>query len=507
MFDLNAPIQRVTVLEDRAFLRRSATLQLPAGLSRWRLQRVSSLVVDKTAVAQLSGTAQLKHLRVERRKPPVPPPPPPEPEEQVSQRVREVRRLQHELTLLDRELQSAQALYADLLGDISAQSGWNINQQADWEQQLRELLQWKRELRERRQSLVEEMEACSRPPALPSPPKLSAEEMEVRTDIVLEIDSPQEQTVELLLDYCVPSACWRPYHRAIWSGEKVHFHSQGCLWQNTGEDWTDVEVILSTQRLSLGTTPPKLTVDRIRTQKKSSEVVVEERDQEIEELQPMALSAPEIPGIDDGGQVLNLRSPNRCTVPSHGQPVRVPLFQFEAPSQMENVLMGEVCSQVLQQTRLVNPTSQAVLAGPVDLIRESGWIGRTRIDYVGAGERFLLGWGPHSSLRAVRQTSQGGEEKDDLLGGWVKTRHSVKLTLSNLSPQSLGLRVVERIPVSELKQVEVVFDPKGTSPAAAPDENGFLTWNLDIGPRGGSSLSCNYSIRRRKEVEMASPAH
>ena len=210
--------------------------------------------------------------------------------------------------------------------------------------------------------------------------------------------------------------------------------------------------------------------------------------------------ASEVPGIDDGGQAIQLRAAHKASIPSHGKPVRIALASFSCAAELENVPMAEICPEVVQKSRQRNTSTHPLLAGPVDLIRESGLIGRGSVLYVAAAEPFTLGWGPLASLRAVRSCRQGNEEKDDLLGGWVRVKHTVEFTLSNLSSESHAVAVWERIPVSELKQVEVVFDPKLSSPGAIPDANGFLTWQVELGARARHHLKLAYSLRRRKEV-------
>ena len=65
--------------------------------------------------------------------------------------------------------------------------------------------------------------------------------------------------VELRIDYVVPNALWRPLHTARLLGRnRVQVTSSAAVWQETGEDWKDVELRFSTARSSLGTEPPML---------------------------------------------------------------------------------------------------------------------------------------------------------------------------------------------------------------------------------------------------------
>src|SRR5439155_823052 len=64
---------------------------------------------------------------------------------------------------------------------------------------------------------------------------------------------------------------------------RVDFGCEGVVWQNTGDDWNDVDVVLSTMRQSLGAEPPSLTSDILDVVPKSATIRVETRDQAVEE--------------------------------------------------------------------------------------------------------------------------------------------------------------------------------------------------------------------------------
>lgn len=510
MQSLEAPVTRVTVLEDRGFVTRTGKMLIPAGLSRWQIKGVSPVLVDKTLTARLegcSGECRVVNLRVERFRPETPPPPLPEEPLGRQERDARLRRLEAQLALVGRELESARTLYAQLLREMTLEVAWGKAERPQWDSQLAELQSWKMELLDRQVDLEGQIEAEKRPGGVFKPAARPAPlQRGLLADVAVEIESSQQQTgeVEVVIEYAVPGACWRPYHTATLEGDRVEFRSEGCVWQNTGEDWNDVELFFSTQRPSLGSAPPGLPCDVLSARKKSQETVVRERDLEINELEADApkseVRSAEVPGIDDAGDAVNLRGLTRARIPSNGQPLRIELFSFRTSALVERVLLAEMCPDVVVKSTHKNESTFPILAGPVDLIREAGLIGRGSTLYVAAGENFTLGWGPDPLLRAQRRKDKKEEKKDDLLGGWFRVDHSVTVTVSNLSLETCPIRVTERVPVSELKQVEVVVDSKETSEGLAPDANGFVTWQVDIGPRGRKELRLGYAVRRRKEV-------
>ena len=55
----------------------------------------------------------------------------------------------------------------------------------------------------------------------------------------------------------------------------------------------------------------------------------------------------------------------------------------------------------------------------------------------------------------------------------------VEVFLSNHTGAELSLRLIERLPISELEQVKVQVD-KSTSPGFSSDEQGLLSWTLEL---------------------------
>src|SRR5262249_3490005 len=67
VMSLTAPIDSVTVTEDRAHVRRRASVDVPAGVSRLRIEGVAPVISDKTPRVRATG-AKTGDARVVRKK-------------------------------------------------------------------------------------------------------------------------------------------------------------------------------------------------------------------------------------------------------------------------------------------------------------------------------------------------------------------------------------------------------------------------------------------------------
>ncbi|MHC5036979.1 MAG: mucoidy inhibitor MuiA family protein [Planctomycetota bacterium] len=507
-------VNEVVLMEDRAQVTRTGTLTLPAGRVRLLVENVSPVLADKTLAARVvSGPegVQVTNLTVRRslrRREEKRPEAVAEIEAKLRETETDLRIVQEEARILQQEFEGLAEAAQQHLEDVSVDVSWGRAEPESWQTQFRRLTEWERRLRDdrlglniRAADLGEKRDDLSfQHNALLSP---SADWGAV---IEAEVTVPAGGDCDFAFLYVVPGACWRPQHTAHLEstdkGPVLHFETDACVWQNTGESWQDAQLHFSTQRPSLGTDPPLMAADFLYTQDKEEQVVVEARDQKIETtgLGPGAQrEVPEVPGIDDAGEALVMRSKDRATVPSDGRPYRIPVSAFESKATSEYVAFPERACAVLHKCSATNGGSRPILAGPVDLVARSGFVGRTSVLFIAPGEQFELGFGPDPEIRIHRRVEEVPHEKG-MLSRWVKTDMTVTLNLSNIGATEKVFQLTERIPVSEVEQVRIVFDGDESSPGAKPDENGFVAWEVQISPGGTAEKKLHYRIEKHHDV-------
>jgi uncharacterized protein (TIGR02231 family) len=518
---IDVPVREVTLLEDRARVVRRGQVELGAGLSRVRVEAVAPVLSDKTLTGIIASPgATVVDARVLRRLMVSFDEPGRAGEAQSAALAaelegldRRIDELETERVLVERHAAGFEQIATMTFAELSEDVGWGRAIGAEWQQRLDQLRDAERGLRERQVELAGELHERRREhQRLHERMAQGAHQQEREWAAVdLDITAAEAGTFALEIEYVVPGACWRPYHSARLmsaggepgKGWRVELVTDACVWQNTGEDWNAVQLILSTERASLGTSPPVLRSDIVRVQRRSEAVVVETREQEI---QTTGLGtgddvhvAQDLPGIDDGGVVLNLRAARRSSIPADGRPYRVEIARFISDAEVELVAMPELASCVFFKSIQQNAGKGPILAGPVDLIRQSGLVGRTQVLFIAAGERFELGWGPEPDLR-VRRDTEVTEEKSRLLSAWVERTHEIEVRLSNLSGREHRVKVTERIPVSELDKVKIELDSHETTDSARPDANGFVTWHATVPAGGHHRVALAYTLKKHEDV-------
>jgi len=233
------------------------------------------------------------------------------------------------------------------------------------------------------------------------------------------------------------------------------------------------------------------------------EVFIEEREQEIHGVGG-TIDMKSMPGINDGGEVQKLKSTHKISIPSNGNPYFSHIESFTSPFSQELLVIADQVSAAVIKTVQHNRSSLPILPGPVELVQDKSSVGRAKIDFVSPAESFEIGWGGHPGVRIRRKTTTK-TEKGGFFSGGSKEEHFVSLYFSNIGGSDLRLRCIERVPVSEVEQVEI-GKPDLTEmnqhidKIAFDEKNGFLEWEQHLPKDSRIRHSYQYVITKDSSV-------
>lgn len=466
-------LTHVIVMEDRAQVERRGTLSLTGGVTTVELPGFPLVAVDRSLTVEATG-ATVHEARLVRRWKQKAKGGLPIDASDLRKRVQALVDTQYShdsdvyrlTTRRDGLTQARQAL----LQSIGARAGYGDADVAAWERQLDVLSTQQRENDEAIRVAQAAVDAVKRELSASRQALAMAEERQEDLECLLSLTVEGQGEVAVRVSYLVPCAVWRPAYRATLSGDQVLFESEAVVWQRTGEEWPEVQLEFSTARPTLGTTPPSLHDDWLSLRQKTTiekrVVDVSVREEVIQHAGETSIAVPELPGLDDGGEARLLTAPGKSTVPSDGQPHRVPLGKFTAKATTELVCPPEFSPLAFTVVRVPNEGGSVLLAGPVDLIRSAGFVGRSQVSFTAPGETLKLSFGSEDGVRVTRVVEEKVDEAR--LTGRKTTKKTVTLHVSNASTTPRKLMLEERVFVSEVKEVEVQVLQKECDPAPSP---------------------------------------
>ena len=332
--------------------------------------------------------------------------------------------------------------------------------------------------------------------------------------VEVQLSSSCGKSVAIELTYRCACALWRPEHVAVLQtaedgSNELSVETFATVWQMTGERWEDIASKFSTARPAKHASPPLLQNDvlsmRKKTPRQRQEVVVQLREQEVATVGQGASSqaVEQMPGVDDGGEIVAYDATVPWTIPSDGKPVRIPLQKRVLPCTVEPVAYPEVSEAVHVKASAVWPSAPGedatparpampvmpLLAGPLWIGRHDAIMGRSQIPFVAKGERFDIGMGIDDGLH-VRRTVHC--QRDTSMLGKQKRTYRVELFVSNLADTKRKVTLVERYPLSEIEDVEVqVLRSEG---GRVNPKDGMVKYELELAPCATETRLLEYRV-------------
>lgn len=327
-----------------------------------------------------------------------------------------------------------------------------------------------------------------------------------------------EREAELRLSYQVRGPGWQPTYRATLDATKstVLIERQALVAQNSGEDWSNVQLTLSTGqpgRATQGRLPREWTLDvappprpvaaaaPVMAMAAAPSPVARSRNA-VEEAMPTF----DVSTLDKGFAT-EFAVPQRITVPSSGQRVTLALGNHTAPA----TLITRTAPAVEEAAYLVAHMAQPLgvwPAGPAGLYRDGAFVGNGRIDFSTPSAGAPAGSTSLSFGRDELVTVRA-EPVQDLTGstGFTGSRTERKTrraySVENRHKTGITLQVLHAAPVSRNEKIEVEsrYQPQPTD-TAWNRTPGTVAWQQPLAAGATAQFSAEHTIRYPKDVEL-----
>lgn len=528
--NVDAPIVAVTVYADRARVTRRAAVSLPAGEHRLRLGplplglRRDSLRVGGRGPATVLGVDlgtrhQARSI-----------------DEQAQELEQRRRTLAAELAELDGAdaleaqraeflhllYQRAGATYARALAAGDAAPADVVVFVDSIAGQLAAGQDRQRELARRRVEVTESLAAVDRQlgelGGKRAPDRLFAEVTALVT-AESETDSAGVE-LELELTYVVDGARWQPSYDLRLVDEVVTLTWFGLVSQQTGEDWPECRLELSTARPAVTATVPELSpwyLDRVRPLPPPPMPMAAAPGGLPKPMaQPAAFGAPErsragtaptapvresVAEVEQGLAAATYRPTRPVAVPADGTAHRATIAVLELPAILDHVTAPVREPVAYLRATVRNTSTHTLLPGPAAIFHGTDFVGSTRLRAWAPGEETELALGLDDRVRVERKLTRRSDTRATL-GSTRRREVEYVLSVANHTPRAATVTVLDQLPVSRDEGVAV----RETRLDPAPDERtelGELTWRLRLAPGRTGEITMGFRVDVAKGVDLA----
>ncbi|TCL07987.1 uncharacterized protein (TIGR02231 family) [Shimia isoporae] len=294
-------------------------------------------------------------------------------------------------------------------------------------------------------------------------------------------------------------AGWQPvYDLHLTTGEapELRIHRNVFVFQDTGEDWNDVDVTLSTSRPNAQASPSGLAPWRRRIEtpqpvmpKNAGRLaMVDEAESQMAE--PVMETAA-IPTFDDGINATYVY-PTPVSINSGTEALRLALDTIDLTSDVyafANPMRDETAFVMAES---VNTSGELILNGAADFYLNDVFVTQNEMPLVAAGDDVKLSFGAIPGLRLTDTVTQKVTGDKGVLTSRNQQTETRILAAENLTDQSWALRLIGRVPYSE--QQDLLISSQATPTPTNPqyeDQRGILMWahTLEAGQTFNVELS------------------
>lgn len=295
-----------------------------------------------------------------------------------------------------------------------------------------------------------------------------------------------EGETRLTVTHFISDASWQPVYDLALTRKDTPALTIGrgaLVTQYSGEDWSGIDLTLSTAQPSAQSAPSQLwpdlrrIADEAELQRYSSDAMAETAAM----AEPVVAAAPVTAGAALQGDVVVFHYPATVDVANGVENLRLALDTLTVTPSVQARAVPRYDATAFVLASFVNTSDEILLPGEAVLLREGTLVGTTYLPAMAPGADAEIGFGAIDGLRLTRSMPLRAEGDTGILTSSSQIEESAVLKVENLTAEAWPLRVLDQVPYSEQEDLEITYsaDP-APSETDIDGQRGLLAWEFDL---------------------------
>lgn len=344
-------------------------------------------------------------------------------------------------------------------------------------------------------------------------------------EIAVAIRAEQPTRLDLEVAYQLRGARWEPVYevRLDTQSSRIALRQEAIVTQQTGEDWSDVALTLSTARPADASGPPRLQPWRIALVD-PAEIARRAREQAMRDSGPerqlrggaapatVAAPAPvareaEVvsASVQTAGFAVEYVIPGATSVAADGADRRVRIADLSAEATMSALAIPRLAPRAFLRARFAHAAPAPTLPGTASLHLDGVFVGRTALPLLRPGEETTLAFGADDRIRvAYEPQARRRAQEGSLLTGRTSTEtFDAVMTLKSFHARPVEMTVEDQVPVSGDADLTVTLqaDPPPTA-RDLEDRPGILAWTFALAPGQERRIRLGYTVTAPRDRQV-----
>jgi uncharacterized protein (TIGR02231 family) len=369
--------------------------------------------------------------------------------------------------------------------------------------------------------------------------QLKNQQTKVFSEITLAVKCNATSKSKIQLSYMVSNAGWAPFYdiKSESLTEPITILSKANVYQNTGEDWKNVKLSLSTGNPNNNNTKPVLNPYTL---------VLNNPDQmyrksygkniELQNSNTIAIGgAPSAYGDARESEKTNVRGGRNNTdevytdgkksnasfnytnntenqtnnifeisipynIPSDGKEYVVAIQEYKAPAVYSYTAIPKLDKDAFLLANLINWDQTGLLPGEANLFNEGTFVGKSYFETRVTNDTIPVSLGREKNIILDRKKVKSFTEKN-FTGGTKKTTLEFEIMVRNKKKAEVEITIEDQIPLSNTE--EVTIELINGSNATYVKETGKLKWVVKLKPSESNTLKFGYIIKYPKKYNIS----
>jgi uncharacterized protein (TIGR02231 family) len=372
--------------------------------------------------------------------------------------------------------------------------------------------------------------------------ELNYNENQRSNQVIILVDSDRTESIKATLKYLVSDCGWAATYNlsADDLSQQISLKYKAQIYNNTGNDWTDVNLTLSTgdpqlsashpelspwylsestfflKNKSRGLYEPKTEENKFREQAVSSINVANQRAYDNYVLDKGSDDRTDLfqfgNGIGDVKTQVQLKQieiseltaefiiKSRFSCPSDAKPYTLDIKEMNLDASFSHITVPKLDRSVFLIANIVGWQELDLIPGPTNVYFGGKYVGVSRIDTRNVADTLSLSFGRDNKVVVVRKLKSEMSTKK-VIGNSKKDSYMFEIAVRNNRSTQINLKIYDQIPISTTSEI-IIYDDE-LSGGHKSETTGEVVWNVNIASNGVSSKEIGYSVKYPKKSHVS----
>lgn len=324
--------------------------------------------------------------------------------------------------------------------------------------------------------------------------------------VAVRSDAPAEGT--LTVTYNIYEAGWQPVYdlRLERESGELDIERGALVYQQTGENWNDVALTLSTTRPSGQVVPgevwpwlrrifdPEAPVPMPKPLVRAEPQAGYAADEAMEEAAMAPAPVQAIAQFD--GLSVTYSYPETVDVASGADNLRITLGTLETEAELVAQAVPLTDTNAYLMAEFTNEAEELILpTHEASFYLDGRFIGTRALELIPAGGEAELSFGPIEGLRLERTVLGRNAGDRGMISRSTELTEEVRIEIENLTGEAWPMRVLDRVPYSEQEDLEIEWNAAPHASEMDVDgKRGVLAWDFEIAAGEEKEITLTHTL-------------